>query len=88
MACILKNSQGNKIKQTKAFSLDTFPYGISTQGWIFSNNFYYFAYWKYWEYYLCTTWSSLQFQLTKLAHYQNLYVQRGVINKDVQGRIN
>jgi len=30
MACILKNSQGYEIKQTKAFSLDTFPYGIST----------------------------------------------------------
>jgi hypothetical protein len=31
MACILKNGQGYKIKQTKAPSLDTFPYGISNR---------------------------------------------------------
>jgi hypothetical protein len=30
MACILKNNQGYKIRQIKAFSLYIFPYGIST----------------------------------------------------------
>ncbi len=29
MACIFKNSQGYKIKQTKTFDLYSFPYGFS-----------------------------------------------------------
>jgi hypothetical protein len=32
MACIFENGQGYKIGQTKALGLDTFSYGISTQG--------------------------------------------------------
>jgi len=32
MACIFENVQGYKIGQTKALGLDTFSYGISTQG--------------------------------------------------------